>query len=96
MRTYAGFYECFGENYPPEIRKPRIFTGIRVTGFPNPTRFTVPAETRISGATYFCGFPGTGVPNMRCFSGILVAGGGPCPSLLLMLRLIAVSSEDPR
>ena len=76
MRTYAGFYECFGENHPPGIGKPRVFTGIRGTGLPNPTCFTVPAETRISGATYFCGFPGTGVPNMQCFSAILAAGGG--------------------
>ena len=43
------------------------------------TCFTVPAETRFSGTTCFCGFPGTGVANMPCFSTILPAGGGPCP-----------------
>ena len=34
MRPYATFYECFGENHPPEIGKPRVFTGIRVPGAP--------------------------------------------------------------
>ena len=77
MRTYAGFYERFGENHPPEIGKPRVFTRIRGTGCPNPTCFTVPAETRISGTTYFCGFPGTGVPNMPCFFGYSGGRGRP-------------------
>ena len=41
--------------------------------------FTVPAEIRISGTMGFCGFPGTGGPNMPCFSTILAPEGGPGP-----------------
>ena len=43
----------------------------------NPSCFTVPAETRISGTTYFCGFPATGVPNMQCFFGYSGGRGRP-------------------
>ncbi len=77
MRLYASFYDGFGQIRAPEIGKPRVLTRIRGTGCPNPTCFTVPAETRISGTTYFCGFPGTGVPNMPCFFGYSGGRGRP-------------------
>ena len=77
MRLYVGFYAGFGQICPPEIRKPRIFTRIRGAWCSNPTCFPVPAETRFSGTTCFCGFPGTGVPKMTCFFGYSGGRGRP-------------------
>ena len=76
-RLNAAFYEGFGHIRPPGIGEPRVFRGIPGTWCSNPSCFTVPAATRISGTTYFCGFPATGVPNMQCFLGYSGGRGRP-------------------
>ena len=64
---------AFGNPERPYFHAPAVSADSKVTGF------TVPAAIRISGITCFCGFPGTGVPKMPCFSTILAPGGGPGP-----------------
>ena len=62
-----------GNPESPRFHAPAATAGSKVTRFP------VPAGDRFPETTCFCGFPGTGVPNMPCFSTILAAGSGPCP-----------------
>ena len=73
LRRWFTVIFAFGNPERLYFRAPAVSADSKVTCF------TVPAEIRISGTTCFCGFPGTGVPNMQCFSTILAAGGGPCP-----------------